>query len=50
LKDDYKEGCSIKEALILAVKVLGKSMDATSKPDASRFEIGIVTRENKVVV
>ncbi len=49
LKDDYKEGCSIKEALILAIKLIGKDMDATSKPDAKRFEIGIITRENKMV-
>ena len=45
LKEDYKEGCSLKEALVLAMKVLGKSFD-TAKPDPKRFEIGVVTREN----
>jgi 20S proteasome subunit alpha 3 len=43
LKDDYKEDCNIKEALILACQVLAKSMDSGS-PDADKFEIGIVQK------
>ena len=43
LKDEYKEGCSLQEALQLAAKVLAKSMDA-AKPDANKFEIGVVTK------
>ena len=30
LKQEYKEGCNLKEALLLAVKVLNKTMDSTS--------------------
>lgn len=30
LKQEYKEGCVLKEALLLAVKVLNKTMDSTS--------------------
>lgn len=44
LKDEYKTDCTLKEALILAVKVLAKSMDAM-KPTADRFEIGVVTKD-----
>ena len=29
LKQDYKEDCSLKEALALAVKVMSKSLDST---------------------
>lgn len=43
LKSDYDEKCTLKEALILAAKVLAKSMDTTT-PDAKKFEIGIVSR------
>ena len=46
LKDEYKEDCSLSEALILAAKVLGKSMDMAI-PDAKKFEIGVVTRDEK---
>ena len=46
LKDELKEGCSLNEALVLAAKVLGKSMDMTV-PDANKFEIGILTRDDK---
>jgi 20S proteasome subunit alpha 3 len=45
LKDEFKEGCSLNEALVLAAKVLGKSMDMAT-PDANKFEIGILTRED----
>jgi 20S proteasome subunit alpha 3 len=44
LKDDYKEDCSLKDAVILACQVLAKSMDS-NKPDVDRFEIGVVTKE-----
>ena len=43
LKEDYNEDCSLGEALILAAKILSKSMDA-HKPDASRFEISVVQK------
>ena len=43
LKDDYEEGLSLKDATLLAAKVLSKSMDM-HKPDAARFEIGIITK------
>ena len=46
LKDEYNETCSLKEALVLAAKVLSKSMDNV-KPDASKFEIGVVTKDEK---
>lgn len=41
LKTDYTQDCSLSEALILAVKVLAKSMDTTS-PDVNKFEIQVV--------
>jgi 20S proteasome subunit alpha 3 len=44
LKSDYQKDCSLKEALILAVKVLQKSMD-TATPSAEKFEIGVVTKD-----
>ena len=44
LKDEYKEDCSLNEALVLAAKVLGKSMDMAS-PDANKFEMGVLTRD-----
>eukprot|EP00806_Schmidingerella_arcuata_P000403 Macronucleus_1361.p2 GENE.Macronucleus_1361~~Macronucleus_1361.p2 ORF type:complete len:252 (+),score=73.15 Macronucleus_1361:1-756(+) len=43
LKDDYREDLSLQEATVLAAKVLGKSMDM-AKPNAEKFEIGILTR------
>ena len=43
LKDEYKAGCSLNEALMLAIKILAKSMDVM-KPNADKFEVGIVTR------
>ena len=36
----------MKDALVLAVKNLAKSMDTTT-PDVSKFEIGVVTRDEK---
>ena len=44
LKSDFKEGCNLKEALILAVKVLAKSMD-TATPDVNKFEVGVVEKD-----
>lgn len=48
LKDKYQEGCTIKEALVLAVEILGKGFDA-GKKNAKRYEIGVMTREGKMV-
>ena len=48
LKDEYNEGCTMKEALTLAVKILGKSMDS-GKKDAKRYEVGMLTKEGKSV-
>ena len=44
LKDEYSEELNLKEATALAVKVLAKSMDL-AKPDAAKFEIGVITRD-----
>lgn len=44
LKTDYVQDCNLKEALILAAKVLGKSMDTTS-PDPNKFEISVLSRD-----
>jgi len=44
LKSEYNQQCSLKEALILAAKVLGKSMD-TATPSADKFEIQVLYRE-----
>ena len=44
LKEDYKREGSLNDALILAVKVLAKSMD-TMKPTADKFEIGVVHKD-----
>lgn len=46
LKSEYQQECSLKEALILAARVLGKSMDTTS-PDANKFEIQIITKNDE---
>lgn len=44
LKTDYEENLSIKDSLIMAVKVLAKSMD-TTVPDSSKFEVGIIQKD-----
>ena len=44
LKTDYQQECTLKEALILATKVLAKSMDTTA-PTADKFEIAVITRD-----
>ena len=50
LKEDYVEGMTLMEGIVMAAKVLGKSMDV-NKPDANRFEIGVVTLDdNRKVV
>jgi 20S proteasome subunit alpha 3 len=49
LKSDYAPGCNLNEALVLAAKVLGKSMD-TGAPNADKYEIGVVTRDANGVV
>lgn len=41
LKEEYKREGTLNDALVLAVKVLAKSMD-TMKPTADKFEIGVV--------
>lgn len=43
LKQDYKEDCSMKEALLLAVKVLSKTMDSTTLT-ADKLEFATLTR------
>lgn len=42
LKEDYVDDMNLKDGIVLAAKVLGKSMDV-NRPDANRFEIGVVT-------
>ena len=44
LKSDYQQECSLKDALILAAKVLGKSMD-TATPNADKFEIAVIQKD-----
>lgn len=44
LKDEYDEKCNLKEALVLAAKVLSKSMD-TATPSAEKYEMGIITKD-----
>lgn len=44
LKDDYREDLTLREATVLAVKTLGKSMDMT-RPNAEKFEVGIISRD-----
>lgn len=44
MKTDYVQDCTLNEALILAAKVLGKSMD-TATPNADKFEIAVITKD-----
>src|SRR5207302_1552365 len=44
LKSDYVQNMNMHDALILAAKVLGKSMDAAT-PNADKYEIGIITKD-----
>jgi len=47
LKQDYKTGCSIKEALLLAIKVMSKTMDASTL-NASKLDFAVLTRADGV--
>jgi len=44
LKNDYKDDMSLNEALVMAVKVLAKSMD-TATPNENKFEVGVITKD-----
>ena len=44
LKEDFKADCSFKDGLVLALKVLAKSMDATS-PNPEMFEIAVMQKD-----
>jgi 20S proteasome subunit alpha 3 len=44
LKKDYQQDCSLKESLVLAAKVLGKSMDTTT-PNTDKFEIIVILKD-----
>ncbi|EGD78690.1 proteasome subunit alpha type-4 [Salpingoeca rosetta] len=44
LKSEYKEECTLEEALLLAVKVLNKTMDST-KLTAERLEFATMTKD-----
>lgn len=46
MQDNYKEDMTLDEAMVLACDVLAKSMDSAKK-DASRFEIGVVTKDSQ---
>ena len=46
LKSDYQQDCNLKDALVLAAKVLAKSMD-TATPNADKFEIAVVTKDEQ---
>eukprot|EP00298_Acanthocystis_sp_HF-20_P007141 c16807_g2_i2.p1 GENE.c16807_g2_i2~~c16807_g2_i2.p1 ORF type:complete len:249 (+),score=97.83 c16807_g2_i2:31-777(+) len=49
LRQEYKDDCSLDEALYLAVKVLGKNMDSTTL-SADKVEISTITRVDGKVV
>lgn len=44
MKEDYKPDCSFHDGLVLALRVLGKSMDATS-PNPDMFEVGVMQKD-----
>lgn len=44
LKNEYKEGCSIEEALLLAIKVMGKTMDI-SVPSVDKVELTVLSQD-----
>jgi 20S proteasome subunit alpha 3 len=50
LKSEYEDDLDLQGAMALALKMIAKTMDATT-PDANRFEIGVVHRnaEGRVV-
>mmetsp|Transcript_43323 Transcript_43323/g.49819 ORF Transcript_43323/g.49819 Transcript_43323/m.49819 type:complete len:250 (+) Transcript_43323:178-927(+) len=49
LTQEYKEGCTLNEALGLVAKVMCRTMDTTS-PSPDKFEIVVVRRDDKKVV
>ena len=44
LKDDFKAESTLKDALILAAKVLAKSMDSAT-PSADKYEVGVLQKD-----
>jgi len=48
LKQDYSEDMTVKQALLLAVKVLSKTMDSTTL-SSEKLEFATLTREDKVI-
>jgi 20S proteasome subunit alpha 3 len=46
LKTDYKDDCKLQDALLLAVKVLSKTMDTTT-PTPEKMEFATVTRDDE---
>ena len=44
LKDEYNPDCNLKEALIFACQVLGKSMDSNT-PTADKFEVCVMQKD-----
>ena len=44
LKEDYKADCTFHEGLVLALRVLSKSMDATT-PNPDMFEVGVLQKD-----
>jgi 20S proteasome subunit alpha 3 len=49
LKDEYKADCNLHDALIMAIKVLSKTMD-TTEPAADKIELSTVRRVDGEVV
>lgn len=46
MKDEFAAESSLKEALILAVQVLSKSMDVTSL-DVNKYEVGVMHKDSE---
>jgi 20S proteasome subunit alpha 3 len=49
LKNDYKDDMTLNEALVMATRVLAKSMD-TATPNENKFEVGVITKDENGVV
>ncbi|XP_062516728.1 proteasome subunit alpha type-4-like [Corticium candelabrum] len=49
LKQDYKDDCNLDDALMLAVKVLNKTLDST-RLSADKVEFAVLTREDDKTV
>lgn len=45
LKEEFKPECTFMDGLVLALKVLGKSMDATS-PNPDMFEVAVMQKDS----